>query len=409
LKKWVLNSIKINIALLGLSPILPRVVSAIAVGIFVLQSIYLFILSKNKFKKSKTLLINTSLYITYLFSLIYTSNFEYAYNHLMTALSLLVLPLAFYFLSLYKNVLISHLKNIFFKTFWIASVIYSLIICISFFTFSNPRYPFKDANFFRKASAGIVLIGQHPIYSSLILSLAFLIGVHFLFTENKRLKLTLIFGQVAILLILILLMSKGVLLALLVSLWSLFFFKFKDARGKNILQIVLIGIFLALFIISFIPQKNNRFSQLLNKETFTKLDENNSTGIRLAIYKCSFQSIKESPIFGYGFGDVRDKLLSCYVSRQVFMAKGNYNSHNQYLSIWLGMGLIGLLIFIYLIYFNLKITLKTSNFLGFSILLLFVVVMFFENILERQTGVVLFALLLNLFGFHSSSKLEKQN
>ena len=90
------------------------------------------------------------------------------------------------------------------------------------------------------------------------------------------------------------------------------------------------------------------------------------------------------------------------------MYKNRYNTHNQYLSIWLGMGSIGLLLFLYLILYNLKLMYITQNFLGFSILLLFIGVMFFENILERQTGVILCAFMLNLFGFECSNKIKNK-
>lgn len=406
MKKGIVNSIKGVIVLLGLFPILPRTFNAIAVGLFVLLTLILFILSKEKFKKSKILLVNTSLYITYVISLVYTENFKYASDHLITALSLLLLPMAFYFLSLSKKSIEANFKKIFFKVFWLSSVTYSFIIYGSFFTFSNPRYPFKDANFFRKASAGISLIGQHPIYGSLILSLAILIGLNYLFKENNRFKLIVIIGEVMILILLVLIMSKGVLLALLISVCIFIAFKIKHLKRNKILRVVFTASLAVFVFLMLIPQKNNRFLQFFNKDSFTRLSENNSTSIRLAIYKCAFANIKKAPFFGYGFGDVRDALVSCYVSTQPFMVKTNYNSHNQYLSIWLGMGIFGLLILFYFIYFNMSLALSGSDYLGFSILVLFSVIMFFENILERQTGVVLFALLINFFAFSNNSRVE---
>lgn len=395
-----------NIVILGLSPILPHIVNALAVVSFSILVFYLFIRSKQKLKKSKILLINSSLYIVYLLSLFYTSNIAYATKHLVTALSLVVLPITFYFLGLSKILLEKELKKLFFSSFWIASVVYSFIIMRSFFTFSNPRYPFKDANFFRKASESIYLIGQHPIYTSLILSLAILVGLYYLFKINKRFKLIVFLGQALMTIILLLLMSKSILLSLAISSLMFLIFKLKDLKSIKIYRII-IACFLGIALLFvFLPQKNNRFYQLFIKDTFNNLDENNSTSIRVAIYNCAILNIKKAPFFGYGFGDVKDKLLSCYANKQSFMLRNRYNTHNQYLSIWLGMGIVGLLIFIYLILYNLKLMYLSSDFLGLSILILFAMVMFFENILERQTGVVLFAFILNLFGFDSSYKIK---
>jgi len=328
LKKLILNSIKGNIIFLGLFPVLPRIVNAIAIGLFVLLTLCLFILSKVKPKKSKILLINTGLYLTYLISLIYTSNFKYASDHLTTALSLLLLPPAFYFLNLSKGGLKRFFRKMFFKVFWISTVVYSFIIYASFFTFSNPRYPFKDANFFRKASAGIALIGQHPIYTSLILSLAILIGFDYLFKENKRFKLGVITGELLMCVLLFFIMSKAVILALFFSVGLYSFFKIKQGNRTKVLRYILGTALGILVLLVFLPKSNNRFSQLFNKESFVQLDENNSTSIRMTIYKCAISSIKKAPFFGHGFGDVRDTLISCYVGTQPFMLKTNYNSHN---------------------------------------------------------------------------------
>ncbi len=76
---------------------MPHIVNAVTTASFFILSTLLYITSKIKLEKSKLLLINSSLYLTYLVSLIYTSNFDYATKHLLTALSLGVLPLAFIF------------------------------------------------------------------------------------------------------------------------------------------------------------------------------------------------------------------------------------------------------------------------------------------------------------------------
>ena len=81
----------------------------------------------------------------------------------------------------------------------------------------------------------------------------------------------------------------------------------------------------------------------------------NSNQTRKAIYLCSIKSMQGNWLFGFGVGDVKDSLRECYNETSESLIVGNYNSHNQYLSILLGTGLLGLLIFIYFLFINYKL------------------------------------------------------
>ena len=92
-----------------------------------------------------------------------------------------------------------------------------------------------------------------------------------------------------------------------------------------------------------------------------------SEEIRAGIYFCSFTLIKESWLFGYGIGDVNDRLNLCYKDKiksdvyQIF----HYNSHNQYLQVFLTGGFFSFLFFIIGLYHLLKtaISKKDKSFL----------------------------------------------
>jgi len=49
---------------------------------------------------------------------------------------------------------------------------------------------------------------------------------------------------------------------------------------------------------------------------------------------------------------------------------------------------------------------QTSDLLFLSLLILFVINLFTENILERQTGIILFLFLINFFGFITLKEKE---
>ena len=125
------------------------------------------------------------------------------------------------------------------------------------------------------------------------------------------------------------------------------------------------------------------------------MDQNNSTSIRIGIIKCDFQSVLESPIFGYGIGDVQSQLDSCYESNNLGLKAGQYNSHNQYFFVWLSAGILGLSLFLYWLYYYLRFAIKSNDWLMLAIIILYAVVFLFENVLSRQSGVVFFCFIIN--------------
>ena len=112
----------------------------------------------------------------------------------------------------------------------------------------------------------------------------------------------------------------------------------------------------------------------------------------MAIYNCSISIIKEAPVIGYGPGDVQKELNSCYekFNTQAFK-KERYNSHNQYLDYLLSFGVIGFIIILYCFLYYLKMARKNpDNKVYFNFLILFYFTFLTENILVRNTGMVLF-------------------
>jgi hypothetical protein len=72
--------------------------------------------------------------------------------------------------------------------------------------------------------------------------------------------------------------------------------------------------------------------------------------------------------------------------------------------ILLGCGIFGLLVLVLFFYFNFKIFTIDKNYFFLSVLFFYLIIMFVENILERQSGVILFSFLINLFCFISYRK-----
>jgi O-antigen ligase len=227
----------------------------------------------------------------------------------------------------------------------------------------------------------------HAIYISMNGAVALLFSLYLISIKSskKYLIFTLLIADIIILLFLLLLIKKGPILSLVIS-GSYLAFSYKR---KYI--IIALGALYLIFIgvISFNPKANSKFSELLNigGKNNTELT---STNIRLSIYACVKSVIPDAGVFGYGVGDSNKVLVDCYDSNDSQLVDREYNSHNQYLSILLKTGYLGLFVFfIYLIYLF-SSAYKYKGYLTVAVLLFYLLMMFSENILERENGVVYF-------------------
>ncbi len=396
LKKLYTGSIKEKILMaafliIGVYPLIPQKVESFSVILFISLTGVTFFLNKKMSIAIKPLLISSSLFVIVFLSIFFSDDKSEGLKKIGTMSSLIIFPIIFYIFLENIKTNYKSLLNLFFKTFFTANIIYAFIAFYFISNYRNPKFSIKDASFFRAAVSDIPLIGEHPIYLSVFLSIAILFGVH-LFKKGLESKVnnSLVFsGLIVILYLLLLLMSKGVIIALFVALLVLLLSKIKK-------KYIILLLFSFFFILIFLPASNNRFNELFSKETYNSTSLNNSTSIRINILKCSIDKVLEKPFFGYGVGDVQEALDSCYTEKNLNFKLGRYNSHNQYLFIWLSTGIIGLLLFVVFLLFYFKIAIIHKDYLMLTIIILYSIVFLFENVLSRQSGVIFFSFLVNL-------------
>ncbi len=137
--------------------------------------------------------------------------------------------------------------------------------------------------------------------------------------------------------------------------------------------------------------------EVINIKTYESFNPKLSTSIRLGVYKCCYKIIKRSYLFGYGIGDAQRELNLCYANESDILLMNKFNSHNQYLDILIKTGLFGFMFFLFFISFNLKAAFNSENEILFSIIPFYLLVFLTENILSRQSGVILFFFLICFF------------
>jgi len=357
-----------------------------------------YFFNRPKKLKTKTFLLNSSLYLIYVISLIYTADLSKAFKILTeTRLTAFLLPLVFLLLSqnkgLYSLQILEKFKNIFISSTVILCLIYLIYLPFIPIT-ANPFFEFPSVYFFRNGMMSIPILGIHPIYASIY------IGISMIFIFTKRNKNSIInrgqrFFLLIFTIILIALSSKMVIIALLV-ITVIYFFKHFRTRVKQ----KIIFLFSTLFIIVLlfqIPTIKARVKEFLKKETFTEYKRHNSTSIRISILSCGLKISKENLFFGVGVGDVNNELAVCYKSISSDLVYEKYNSHNQFLSILLGSGIFGFLIFCYFLYKNIQIGKLILDKSFYFLVIFFCINFLSENILERQNGVILFYFMICYF------------
>lgn len=123
-----------------------------------------------------------------------------------------------------------------------------------------------------------------------------------------------------------------------------------------------------------------------------------SIAMRLEYWANTWKLIKQNPLIGVGTGDVKSAIKAQYEENNTSLEKDfQKRTHNQYLSIWLGMGVFGFVYFFLMLIYPLSIKTLNHKNLVLSFLLIAGLSFLSEDTLETQAGVTFFALFYSLF------------
>ena len=401
-EKISLNLLNIGLVIMFASPLFPIKIKPVAIGFFGLCVLLANFKNTLRFDK-KFFFINASIYLLMILGLLYTQNIAYGFKKLETMSSLVIFPLIF---SLFpKKILKSVFKNRYSYIFIyvVAVLIFNLV---SFF-YHSLHYGSSIFTHYitvnRIAQDGYNI---HPIYLSLHICVALIFSFFLLrHFRSKTTKVLIMIIDLLLLIFLFIILKKGSIIVLALS--SILFAVLH--KQKKIIYVVAIMIILNSIVILSITKYSSKFSELLNIENVSS-GQPSSTNIRYSIYQIAVSKIFESPLFGYGTGDFNDVLLEEYKKQSQILYNGKYNSHNQYISFTLSLGIVGLLVFIGFLVYNLRNAMVYKNKILIMLIFLYGLTMTFENILEREDGVILFSFFLSFFSLFSTTEIiDKSN
>lgn len=357
---------------------------------------------KNNYSFKKIVLIST-LFFIYLASSLYSLQAKEAVFKLSTMASLVAYPITFGLLESSHFMISKKQSETIFKVFAFSTALFCVI---SFIYFWEQEFNFNETiiHYFNLIDIRLGVFSIHPIYLGIYIGISILMIIY-LIQNSHYLFLKITYAVLGLLLttILIMLMRKGPIIYLLIPFYLLLA---NYVKIKKTIIIVLVTFIAIFFSVKIIPkyQNENRFEEL----TSNTINENpeSSISIRYRIYQCVFEKIIEHPFLGYGLGSVKNHLDLCYIDKNIDLSKKNYNSHNQFLSVVLTAGIIGLIIFLISIYKIYRLLLQRKSVLGIAILTFFLFNFLTENVIEREHGVIIYSFLLSFFLFQKEESYK---
>jgi hypothetical protein len=143
-------------------------------------------------------------------------------------------------------------------------------------------------------------------------------------------------------------------------------------------------------------QEVQRTSFLLPKNTTA----HTATQIRAALLWISWESFKRiNPVIGAGTGDVEEVMQQASETLGTTNDHHTANPHNEYISIVLAIGLMGLTFFIASLAIPVMMAFGHRDYLLMGFIFLFAALCLSESVLERQKGVAFFAIFFPLLAF----------
>lgn len=346
---------------------------------------------------NKTVWIISSIFFLSLFTIFYSDYIAEGFNDVEHQLGILLFPICLSVTNLDLEKYKFSLLKIFAITCTV-TIVYLYIhafLVIRYFHFSLLTIFYKsfiNQNF----SAPIEL---HSTYLSMYVALSISIFL-FLFFKKPGLKNTKYILFSAVLLAgLIQLSSRSVFIAM--CLIIIIAIPVLLLHGKERLHFSVVSLVVFIVIVSAITNIDSLRKRYVNdleddlSETAVTPD---LTETRMKRWVLELDVIRQSPWIGYGNGSEKQVLKNKYFKEKFYRSYLiELNAHNQYFSFLINSGMIGLLLYLYILFFGFSKAIKRRDFLLLSFLILITVVSVSENILDVNKGIFFYSFFFSLF------------
>lgn len=377
--------------LLGLAFLLPLHAKAIPPVIILLSLVSLPLFSRDVLR-SKLVLSFLIFYGLCLVGLMYTGDMDAGLFDLEVKLSILIFPLSLFPVTKLSKTQLDKVYILF-----AFGCLAAVFICfnVAFWNYTYERWAMKQQLYHENMGINFFLSSRvsyfmHPSYFSMYLCFA----VAALLYRPAGLFTNIFFryGVILIFAVSILFLASKLGILLLILLFGYFLFSFKNKKVIITVLVLFIGVFVGL--LTFSTEFANKFKNMTAAFQTSNQDQTSaeSSVARVLIWESTASLIKESPLVGYGTGDVKQALNGKYKeSGYLGILDHELNAHNQFLQSTLAFGVLGLFAIGLIFYFAFKLFISSKSVLGKLLVIILLVNFMVESMLETQAGVVFFA------------------
>ncbi|NVJ89814.1 MAG: O-antigen ligase family protein [Flavobacteriaceae bacterium] len=377
-------------------PLMKANINSIFIIICCLFTLYDFLKNKKKIIFNPKVLVLTLVFWMFLFYEILSLSLDL--KNILLHLPFLVLPLLFVFKPNYINLKVKEYSLLVFQGSVIVQSLLYLVVFLqkhsinSIFYIDNYNIPLFRTYVLENTSLDI-----HPTYFSAFLLFSLTIS---LFNGLKKVEDKNMIFHVANIIIttflIFVFISKIIVIILALTILLYIFFELRNNRHfiKTLFVFIFLGGSVIFCFKNLIKKRFNEVRTEINRPLVG--DYHNSINIRVAIFKCSIDLLKNAPIFGYG-SHLQNKLNNCYKNNNDsnFYLISVYNTHNYYLNLILYGGWFFFLAFLYYIYY--LIFKQNYPLLIIIFIVQVLLINLTENFLSRHHGIVLFIYFISLF------------
>jgi len=348
----------------------------------------------NTLRNSKIFWVLISLFLLHLLGLLYTSNFTYALKDLKIKLPIFFLPIVFIASPSLSVKEFRSILNVLLITALLSSI-YGMYYYLRYFkvTFFELREMSQFISHIRlsllntiAAFAAFYLLAKNNWRKFSYTNLYYLMAGIWLFIFNGIMG-----ARMGLVVFFILLLLGSIFLVI---------------RHKKIwLAAVLLISMIALPILSYLtlPSIKMRTHEVVYELQSYQLNQDpngKSIAQRFVYWNIAWDIFKTAPLIGIGTGDVEDAFNSYYLAHpNLLQLQYQHRAHNQWLTMLLTFGILGLLLFMLLVFYPLFYKRKYLDYFYIVFFIAFALSMLTEDTLETQAGVTFYALFNCLFLF----------
>lgn len=326
------------------------------------------------------------LFVLYVISLSYSADFGYGLSRLETKVSLLAFPLILFSTRWDRRNTMVILRSFVYAMLLIASGL--LVVAAYKYNQTGSTKWF----FYHELTEPIDL---HAIYFANYLMLGLLLVINI--PDLVRYK----WWVASILVILIFLLTALTLIGFLflVGLVSAYL-EWRKRYSPMLVWSAVFGIILISIVLALsIPGTRKKILQI-DKLNYSLTDPDyawNSVTFRLALWECAAPVIANHLFIGVGIGDENQELQRSFEKKDFREGiRCNYDVHNQYLSTWMSIGIIGLVVLAGSLIQPAWLAFHNKDWLMLSFIAMTSVSFATESFLSSQKGIVFFSFFYSL-------------